>query len=455
MIKLKENIIYILIFPFLINFLYNLPSNDHIFYQSLLISFYCSIILYLIGRELDIVFQLNSVALSISFYLIGIFVINFLILPFDELALNFKEIFIAYNILIIFIIFLKNKKPKYFVFAIFLLIAFRYFSGTFDIDTKNYIQYSSDVVEFWLPMSEMIYSNDLHFSIKNNLMPGYSLLINYIYAELFFLFVGEITLSFTLLIPNIFLFLNLLMFYEVKSSNKVKIYISTLYIAIILNSVWLSYLFFNSFMGEVIVNFLFSSFLINAFTNSKISRSKLYFLFLGFLYFLKPFSSILFMVIAITSFLKHKKYYQLYLPVIGFFVNSFYNNSIFTNLDTQNVYFTIFSDNSEKLFEFYIQNIFLIFRQEIFIDKVITLFLLLYLFVKLKSFKEKRNFNILNLILFLNLFLVLYLYSTIWKDIELGSAYRYIFSFINIYFIDLQISIDKTLKDDYNHYKPG
>ena len=115
---------------------------------------------------------------------------------------------------------------------------------------------------------------------------------------------------------------------------------------------------------------------------------------------MKPFSSVLFIVIAVILFLKHKEYYQLYLPVIGFFVNSFYNNSIFTNLDTQNVYFKIFSDNSENLFDFYIQNIYLIFRQEIFIDKVITLFLLLYLFVKLKSFKEKRNFNILNLILF-------------------------------------------------------
>lgn len=446
MIKLKKNIILILIFPFLINFLYNLPSNNHIFYQSLLISFYCFIILYLIGRELDIVFELNSVSLSISFYLIGIFVINFLFLPLDQLALSFKEIFITYNILITFIILLKSKKPKYFVFAIFLLIVFRYFFEIINLDTRDYIQYSSDVVEFWLPMSEMIYSNDLHFSIKNNLMPGYSLLINYIYAELFFLFIGETTLSFSLIIPNIFLFLNLLMFYEFKSSKKVKIYISTLYIAIILNSVWLSYLFFNSFMGEVIVNFLFSSFLINAATNSKISKSKLYFLFLGFLYFLKPFSSVLFIVVAITLFLKYKKYYQLYLPIIGFVVNGFFSNFIFRNLNTQNVYFKIFSDNSEKLFDFYFQNIFIIFKQEIFIDKVITLFLILYLFVKLTSFKDKRNFNILNLILFLNLFLVLYLYSTIWKDIELGSAYRYIFSFINIYFIDLQVSINKTFK---------
>tara|TARA_X000000950_G_scaffold42351_1_gene46927 strand:+ start:11356 stop:12702 length:1347 start_codon:yes stop_codon:yes gene_type:complete len=446
MIKLKENIILILIFPFLINFLFNLPSNNHIYYQSLLISFYCFIILYFIGRELDIVFELNSVSLSISFYLIGIFVINFFFLPLDQIALSFKEIFITYNIFITFIILLKSRKPKYFVFAIFLLIVFRYFSEIINLDTRNYIQYSSDVVEFWLPMSEMIYSNDLHFSIKNNLMPGYSLLINYIYAELFFLFIGETTLSFSLIIPNIFLYLSLLMFYEVKSSKKVKIYILTLYIAIILNSVWLSYLFFNSFMGEVIVNFLFSSFLINAATNSKISKSKLYFLFLGFLYFLKPFSSVLFIIIAITLFLKYKKYYQLYLPIIGFVINGIFSNFIFRNLNTQNVYLKIFSDNSEKLFDFYFQNIFLIFRQEIFIDKVITLFLILYLFVKLKSIKDKKNFNILNLILFLNLFLVLYLYSTIWKDIELGSAYRYIFSFINIYFIDLQVSINKTFK---------
>lgn len=446
MIKLKENIIYVFIFPFLINFLYNLHSNEHIYYLSLLISFYCFIILYLIGREIDIVLKLNSVTLSICFYLIGLFGLDFFFLPFEQLTLSFKEVFIVYNVLVIFMIMLKNKIPKYFALAILLLLVFRYFSGIYDFDTKNYIQYSSDVVEFWLPMSEMIYSNDLHFSITNNLMPGYSLLINYIYAELYFLFIGETTLSFTLIIPNIFLFLNLLMFYEVKSSRNVKIYISTLYIAIILNSVWLSYLFFNSLMGEVVVNFLFSSFLINAFTNSKIAKSKLYFLFLGFLYFLKPFSSVLFIVIAITLFVKNKKYYQLYLPMIGFVINSLYSNFIFTDLKTQNIYFKIFNDNSEKLFDFYFENIFLILRQEIFIDKVLTLFLLFYLIVKLKSFRKKGNFNILNLILFLNFILVFYLYSTIWKDIELGSAYRYIFSFINIYFIDIQVSINKTFK---------
>ena len=66
--------------------------------------------------------------------------------------------------------------------------------------------------------------------------------------------------------------------------------------------------------------------------------------------------------------------------------------------------------------------------------------------MKLYSFKFYAKSNLMTLTLFLNLFLVLYLYSTIWKNIELGSAYRYIFSFINIYFIDFLYALEKSKK---------
>ena len=45
----------------------------------------------------------------------------------------------------------------------------------------------------------------------------------------------------------------------------------------------------------------------------------------------------------------------------------------------------------------------------------------------------------MNFIFLINLLFVFYLYTTVWKDIELGSAYRYIFSFLIILFIDLVI----------------
>tara|TARA_B100001121_G_scaffold284285_1_gene279126 strand:- start:687 stop:836 length:150 start_codon:yes stop_codon:yes gene_type:complete len=46
----------------------------------------------------------------------------------------------------------------------------------------------------------------------------------------------------------------------------------------------------------------------------------------------------------------------------------------------------------------------------------------------------------------MNLVLVFYLYVTVWKDIELGSAYRYIFSFLTILFIDLGKSLSEIKK---------
>ena len=53
----------------------------------------------------------------------------------------------------------------------------------------------------------------------------------------------------------------------------------------------------------------------------------------------------------------------------------------------------------------------------------------------------------MTLTLLINLFLVLYLYSTLFKYIELGYAYRYIFSFINIFFIDFSYALDQSEKN--------
>ena len=82
---------------------------------------------------------------------------------------------------------------------------------------------------------------------------------------------------------------------ELNLSNFAKTILVLTYLPIILISDWLSYLFINSLMGEVVVNYVFSVFLVNAFQNKKNKDSKLYFFVLGFLYFLKPFSSFIFL----------------------------------------------------------------------------------------------------------------------------------------------------------------
>ena len=175
-------------------------------------------------------------------------------------------------------------------------------------------------------------------------------------------------------------------------------------------------------------------------------------MFLGFLYFLKPFASLLFVFFAIFHYIKYKKNFILYFTFIGLLFRRIYSSFNFFKSDSsksqvsENVYLDIFLENFEKLFKFKFDNISAIFVEEILIDRILTLFLLCYLLIKLINFKSITNLNIMNIIFLINLVLVFYLYVTVWKDIELGSAYRYIFSFLTILFIDLGKTLSEIKK---------
>ena len=294
-------------------------------------------------------------------------------------------------------------------------------------------------------------NSNLFSATKNNIIPGYSLMINFIYAELHFIFFSWDTFTFNQVIPNIFLYLNLLLMAELSLSNFAKTILVLTYLPIILNSDWLSYLFINSLMGEVVVNYVFSVFLVNAFQNKKNKDSKLYFFVLGFLYFLKPFSSFIFFIIPIYLFYKYKKTYIAYLPIFGFIVNNIYSRFLSLNIKnednflSENFYLQILYENFNQLTNFNLTNIVLIFYDQIFIDRVLTLFLCMYLFIFIFNKGNYKNFNILNSAIVLNFFLVFYLYISIWKNIELGSAYRYLFSFLNIFFIDFAFKVNSQI----------
>ena len=179
---------------------------------------------------------------------------------------------------------------------------------------------------------------------------------------------------------------------------------------------------------------------------------KYIFFCLGFLYFLKPFVSILFLIISFYFFIKYKKAYSLFLSIVGITVSNIYNVILFSKPDgeigviSDNVYFKILLENSEKFFNFKTENINLIIFGEIGIDRVLTLFLIIYIFISILNIYHKKTLNIMNFIFLINLLFVFYLYTTVWKDIELGSAYRYIFSFLTILFIDLGNSYSKVIK---------
>jgi len=451
--KYLKNLIYFVPIPFVINFLSNLSSISHVNLQSLLLAFFPFIFLYYLGDEINTILNLNSISLSISIYLMGLFIINFIFLPIDKYFLSFSDILIIYNLFVgLYCLYFSESKNKVLIIfgSLFLL---RILFNLYGFNEFNYIEYNSDVPEFWLPTTEKIYNSDLYFSIQENIIQGYPLMIPHIFANLHYLFFGSSTYLFSFIIPNIFLYLNLFLIYESLQTKSVKLVTMITFSSILINSDWLSYLFFNSLMGEVVVNYLFSVFLINAYLNKNIGNQKIYFLFLGFLYFLKPFASLLFVFIGIFHYIKNKKNFILFFTFTGLFVRRIYSTFNFFKSDSlksqasENIYLNIFLENFEKLFEFKLENISLILKNEILIDRILLLFLMIYLLIKLFNINSENNFNILNILFLINAILVFYLYSTIWKEIELGSAYRYLFSFITIVFVDLQLSLDKLYKD--------
>ncbi len=435
--------------PFLINFLFNIPKLEHIYLKDFIFALFCFIFLFYLGFEINKAFSINSISLSIAYYLMGAFALNFILVLIFEDYFSFKNFLIIYNAFVLFVMIKKTQNLKTPFFLALALLSVRLLTNNYGSSFEEYQILNTDVTEFWLPMTKVIFDNDLYYAINNNIIPGYSLMINYIFSELSYLLHGEIIFLNSRVIPNIFFYLNLLLFFELKIKPIYKFNLIIIYFSILINSDWLSYLFINSYMGEVITNYLFSVFLLNTLQNEKVKRRKLFFFLVGFLYFLKPFSSILFLIIPLYYILKNKKNSYVVLSLFGYFINYFYgllNSDSSSTEQTINPYLSIFIENSEKLFNFYFTNVKLIFLNEIFIDKVLTLFLIIYLLIKMYSFKLSEKSNLITLTLLINLFLVLYLYSTIWKNIELGSAYRYIFSFINVFFIDFSYALDQSEK---------
>ena len=309
---------------------------------------------------------------------------------------------------------------------------------------------SSDTNYFWTPMSKIIYENDLFFALENNIIPGYGLLINYIHAVNYKLFINENIYLFYPATTNIFLFLGILFIYELNIAKSIKFNALIIYLTILLNSDWLSYLFFNSTMGEGVVSFLFSVLFVNI-INSKITPDskykngpKLIFIFFsGFIYFAKPFVSYLILATIVILFFKYKNFKILISGFFGFLMNIFNYKFVVSDANIDGYINSINIFNLEIYKNLNLNNINLILENFYNLDKVITLFFLILYFLILYNLSHLKYFSASTLFIFVNVFLVFALYVSFWKNVELGSAYRYIVSILNLYFYIYLEELDK------------
>ena len=451
---------YLIILIFLGNFIYNFVTNlysiPHFDFQNLIFSLIIFLTLYFWGKSISIALNLSSISFSISIYLISFFAVNFTFLFLNEIITKFNIFFLGTNILWLSIIFYSKKRKailnlSYGVSSyIFLIVLKEYI---FDSLFKK-ITLGGDVEYFWFPMTKSIHDFGLFYSLQNNIEPGYGLLINYVHATLAKLVFNESSFYFSETIPNTFLFLFFLFLFEQNFSKETKFTVSILFISIICNSPWLSYLFVNSLMGESVINLIFPIIIFSLDSNDlklPIKKYIIYFL-IGNLFLSKQFVSILILLfILFRSLIKKDLSIFLfgYLPVV---INTL-NYNFILNLSTSNNYLNSSEfSNLNSFRDLNIENIYQIIRNLFLLDKVSSLFLfitLLLVFSNMIKSKKIVGIEIL-VIIVINFLFVFGLYSSIWQDRELESGYRYIFSFYNLYLIYFGINLDKYKKSVRN-----
>jgi hypothetical protein len=456
--KIKKVINYIIPIPFLLNFLLNLLDSqltiNHLNKNSFIISFICFIFLINIGKLISFSLNIKNVSLCIAIFFMSFFVFNFATLFFDKTYLKFNNYFFIVSFLwaIFFLYNYKNIKVYNFLISIISLSIVHIFNNNTQSLQLGYKELSTDTNYFWTPMSKLIYENDLFYALENNIIPGYGLLVNYIHALNFKIFFNYEYFSYIPVTSNIFFFLGLYFIYELRFEMHIKLSTLLIYISILLNSDWLSYLFFNSTMGEVVVNFLFPIFFLAIFSSKRLlkeapsQRIKFLLVFIsGFLYFLKPFASYLIIISIVIFFTFKKDILSIAIGLIGLLLN-YINYYFLISQNAQDGYLNSSEISGIGNFtNLNFKNINLIYKDFYQLDKVITLLIFILFILSLLNLWRFRYFTNSSFVILINILFVFYLYISIWQDKELESAYRYILSFLNLFFFLYIDQINKAL----------
>lgn len=450
-LNLKLLIIFLLM-PIYLNFIYNLfNENFRLPYLSIinfLVSFFCFILLFLIGKIISKIFKLKQKSVAIVLYLMSFYVFNFLSLIFIELSFNI--IFFVVNI-IWFLLAIKDATTNFLkteLFSVFILVGVlrvlvsSKFNFNLISNSRFNPSFSWDVDYFWYPMTEVIFNSSLQEAIYENIIPGYGLMTHYIHALLAKLFFGFEQFVFFETVSHTYLLLFCLFIYELDLKTPSKLLVVSLVISIFLNSDWLSYLFLSSLMGEGMTAVFFSIifyYIINFRTNNLSPKNILILFIFSFIYFTKPFLSYIFFVGYLLLTYKSKRSIYLLLGLSGVLLNEIIYSLKFID-KTSNNYI-----NKETFYgvlnNLNINSVKNIFINVIETDKIISYLILGYLILNIVLFANKYKFSIYekinNLLLILNLFLIVILYSTVWQTIEVGSAYRYIVVTLPLLFINI------------------
>ena len=429
-----------------------------IYSQEQLVKFFSltlsMIFLYLIAKLISKSLKIESISLSISYFLVSFFLFDIIFMPITK-GYSFSNTFVLVSILWVVLFILKKINLReilltmgsYFLLHIFNKMYFMTLSDLSEYKIKN-----SDVEVQWLPISKMIFNNNLYHSLENNIIPGYGMMLSYTQAVIHKINHFTDTFSFITTDSNLILLLSLFIFLDLKILMHNKILISASFLIIVLDDGWLRFLLGNSMMLEGLVSFLFASFLINLnkfYFDEKIGNKKFIFLlFFSSLIFSKQFIETIVFLILLTTFLFTKNR----LFTLGGFgviiINNIYNRIYFG--ENKSVEY-IDKDLTEIILDIILQrnadwgNLYLIF-QKLFEFKFIFAALILICFFHILNTNQNRGVNytrnFIFFTIFLNVLLVMILYIFLWQGIEIESSFRYIMNVSDLIFASLIIEFE-------------
>ena len=451
---IKSNYLYLIFLPIVSNAIFNIFNTGFInnLEKINLYDFFSTLLLFLFllqaGIHIKDSLNLNTISFSITIYIFSFFVFD-IILLFLTKSLSFNEIFVFVNLIWLIGIFYKKNFYSIFklVFYYSILNLFNTLYLTKFTRNKNII---GDVEFYFYPHAKNIYENSYYFSVSNFITEGYPQFTSYIQA-LFtrFSFNIEVFEYFAPTTQIIFL-ISSLFFYELKISNKNKIFVVLIFSTLVVNSLWVQFLFTSSLMSEGIVS-LFSAIIIYENFTSK-RNQHLNFLALGILYFTKQFLSFISLLLVFYFLITNK---NRKLALIGFsglvlkellFIFPFggIKSSLhLSQIDIPQTLINIITLNNLKF-----ENIILILKN-IFLDKPLTLLIisLFLLIVNNLFFVKNLGINLIFIfIVFFNVVFIFLLYISAWQNMELESPIRFIWSFLHLKLVIVSLLIDRSQK---------
>lgn len=461
---IQKNLSLLLLSPIILNFFMKLILGEVVllnYYQQnkivVLMLITNSIFFIYLSYQINSSLKLNSLSLSLVYFLSSFFVVDFLLL------IVFKNVLFKYIVIIVYLLwgvllsFLKKNKIVFLkvtlLFAVNNYINQKFFKTLTNVG--NYQELNTDVPLQWFKLADLISSNNYYFALSNNVIEGQTLFISYIQALIFNLNFYLYDFEFIRINANIVLVFITMLVCDLKISNRNKIIACLALFSIILNSDWLTYLFIDSLMLEGIVSFIFATFLLNLkqHTNQKFRPTSLiFFIFFSSLLFTKQFVSLLTIFLFIYIFIKYKNVNSMVIPIF-YSIDFFYKKYVILESGQfELIKGTSISELVTNLFLFRnleISNISKIINQ-LLIDRPVSYLLLLFIILnifRLTKNSKDEELNLIFTLVIINLVLIFTLYVAWWQDFGIQSSFRYILNLFNLFYLSTIIHLDSTEKN--------